>query len=448
MSSAFSRSRPALLFMTITASYLMIQNARSDYAHHSGCLTPAAQTLPYMENQKISRIQLKFGEKRGKVSIYVEIIVNSIYRIVEGDSIVYQIDPEIYKALLNADSISEAMGHLKNLSMGSLGCEHLYIMLSDGNQRNGMALTDSVNIDESTAEQINTIEQNTQFFSSRFIDSQYYGVTTDDENFHEVPSTVQSLLQSSGFSSMYIFDLQNHLANGILVFFFGNAVSLTPVEIEKCLVLSIHMKQLVEKIVFRKQFIKKQIYENLFNTLRLKDTYTVNHSYNVAFYASLLGEKIGLDAEELKILKIGALLHDIGKIGVPDKILRKPGPLTEEEYEFVKRHPLIGYKLLKDFPDVEHILPIVKWHHERIDGLGYPERLHGDQIPYMVRIVTIADAFDAMTSQRVYRNNLTMDEAQKQLLKNAGLQFDGDMVCKFLEIVDGQKKLYSSNKRV
>ncbi|WP_237163218.1 HD-GYP domain-containing protein [Paenibacillus sp. BIHB 4019] len=196
------------------------------------------------------------------------------------------------------------------------------------------------------------------------------------------------------------------------------------------------MEQLIEKIYFRKQVLKQQSYENLVNTLRMKDGFTLNHCYNVAFYASLLGAKVGVDAEQLEQLKISALLHDIGKIAIPDSILLKPDRLTDEEFSVIKQHPAIGYELLKDLPDVQKILPVVRWHHERIDGSGYPDGLSGDDIPLLVRIVSLADAFDAMTSTRVYRHSLPVFEVRRQLEINVGKQFDGLLVQAFLQMLD------------
>lgn len=353
----------------------------------------------------------------------------------------YQGGSELYKTILNADSISEALSHLRYISHEYVGCEHLFIMLSDGKKFNDMSIVDSINIADYTVGKLIDFEQENNFFSSKVVESLYYEVCIAEEQHSDItPRLVVDLLKKSGFLSMYVFNMENSFSNGILLFFFKDKL-LSSDEIETCLLISSHMKQLAEKITFRKQIIKNSRYENLFNTLRLKDPYTVNHSYNVSFYASLLGENLGLNECEIETLKMGALLHDIGKIAIPDSILFKPARLTREEFKLVEEHPLIGYELLKDLPDVEALLPIVKWHHERIDGQGYPDGLHSDQIPYMVRIVTLTDAFDAMTSQRVYQKNLNVDGAKKQLLHHANRQFDSNMVHAFLDIIEQQAKL-------
>jgi HD-GYP domain-containing protein (c-di-GMP phosphodiesterase class II) len=353
----------------------------------------------------------------------------------------YQSGSELYKTILNSDSISEALTHLRYISNEYVGCEHLFIMLSDGKKFNDISIVDFINIADDMAGNLIDFEQKHKFFSSKVVESLYYEVCTAKERSgSKTPRFVVDLVKKSEFSSMYAFNMENSFSNGILFFLFKDK-SLSPGEIETCLLISSHMKQLAEKITFRKQIIKNSRYENLFNTLRMKDPYTVSHSYNVSFYASLLGEKLGLNENEIETLKLGAFLHDIGKVAIPDSILFKPALLTKEEFKLVEQHPLIGYELLKDLPDVEALLPIVKWHHERIDGQGYPDRLHMDQIPFMVRIVTLTDAFDAMTSQRVYQKNLNVDEAKKQLLQHANSQFDMNMVYPFLDIIENQAKL-------
>jgi len=140
------------------------------------------------------------------------------------------------------------------------------------------------------------------------------------------------------------------------------------------------------------------------------------HSTNVSIYSILLGNQLKLDNIEIKILKIGGLLHDIGKFLIPEKILNKNTPLTNKEFKIIKKHPIIGELLLQNyFPD--EIKKIVRNHHERMDGKGYPDRLKDDIIPYYVKIITICDAFDAMTSERIYNKVKTLDEALNELYR-------------------------------
>ena len=135
-----------------------------------------------------------------------------------------------------------------------------------------------------------------------------------------------------------------------------------------------------------------------------------------------------LTDEQLDILRLGSLLHDIGKIGISDAVLRKPGALTAEEYELIKEHPSVGARILKSIHFLAPHVPIVEYHHERPDGQGYPHHLRGEEIPLFARIVHVADAFDAMTSARAYRRARGANDALRELWRYAGTQFDSDVV--------------------
>ncbi|MDD4066849.1 MAG: HD-GYP domain-containing protein [Clostridia bacterium] len=172
-----------------------------------------------------------------------------------------------------------------------------------------------------------------------------------------------------------------------------------------------------------------------------KDTYTKGHSDRVAFYSKLIAKEIGISEEEQERIYIGGLFHDIGKIGVPDAILQKQDKLTDDEYSEIKNHTLIGAQIINAATIFEDIIPIVKYHHERFDGKGYPGKLIGEEIPLYARIVTIADAFDAMTSDRQYRKGLLIDVAKDELIKNAGTQFDGNLARKFVEIIERERNV-------
>lgn len=172
-----------------------------------------------------------------------------------------------------------------------------------------------------------------------------------------------------------------------------------------------------------------------------KDTYTKGHSDRVAFYSKLIAKEIGISEEEQERIYIGGLFHDIGKIGVPDAILQKQDKLTDDEYSEIKNHTLIGAQIINAATIFEDIIPIVKYHHERFDGKGYPGKLVGEEIPLYARIVTIADAFDAMTSDRQYRKGLLIDVAKDELIKNAGTQFDGNLAKKFVKIIERDRDI-------
>ncbi|MCH5201244.1 MAG: HD-GYP domain-containing protein [Oscillospiraceae bacterium] len=174
------------------------------------------------------------------------------------------------------------------------------------------------------------------------------------------------------------------------------------------------------------------------NALDAKDSYSEGHSRRVAVYAAQIAEKLGFSKEDVRNVRIIALLHDIGKIGVPDSVLNKPGRLTDEEFELMKQHSVIGSEILKDIDMITGISIGARSHHERYDGKGYPEGLKGEDIPYIARIIAVADSYDAMTSNRVYRKHLTYEQVMSELEKGEGTQFDPD-IAKAMEalIKDG-----------
>ena len=171
-------------------------------------------------------------------------------------------------------------------------------------------------------------------------------------------------------------------------------------------------------------------------TVEAKDPYTRGHSDRVSEYSVLIGKKLGLDEKTLHILKIGGLFHDIGQIGIPDSILLKESKLSDEEYSQIKNHPMIGVHMLGDAAIFTDILPIVKHHHERYDGRGYPSQLVGDDIPYVARIAAVADTFDAMTSKRSYRDSLPIDVVRAEIERCSGTQFDPNIAKVFLDIMN------------
>ncbi len=175
-------------------------------------------------------------------------------------------------------------------------------------------------------------------------------------------------------------------------------------------------------------------------TVEAKDPYTRGHSDRVSEYSVLIGQKLGLSEEAIKTLQVGGLFHDIGKIGIPDSILLKEAKLTDDEYSEIKNHPSIGAHILCNAEVFQDIIPIVKHHHEKFDGTGYPGRLKGDDIPYLARIAAVADTFDAMTSKRTYRNALPLDVVRAEIEKCSGTQFDPEIAKVFLDILDNDYK--------
>ena len=162
-------------------------------------------------------------------------------------------------------------------------------------------------------------------------------------------------------------------------------------------------------------------------TIEAKDEYTRGHSERVTTYAVQIGKAMKLDAEDLRILELGGLLHDVGKIGVPENILRKAGPLTDDEYQIIKQHPKVGHNILKEMDGADTIGEMVRHHHERWDGKGYPDGLAKDGSSLLARILTVADSFDAMSSRRPYRDRLAQEKVLREIKRNAGTQFDPDV---------------------
>ena len=174
----------------------------------------------------------------------------------------------------------------------------------------------------------------------------------------------------------------------------------------------------------------------LAKALEARDDNTSSHSLGVTRYSMLLGEHLGLEKEELRALSQGALMHDLGKIGIPDDILKKPGGLDDSEFEIIKQHPMLTSEILDSLETSDHFVAIARSHHERWDGTGYPDGLDGEDIPLLARIVAIADAWDAMTSDRVYRDamteNIALDIFERE--KNSG-QWDPSLVDKFIKLI-------------
>jgi len=168
--------------------------------------------------------------------------------------------------------------------------------------------------------------------------------------------------------------------------------------------------------------------------LDLKDLKTGMHATRLAEWAVRVGEELGLGEEELRDIEYASMLHDVGKVGVPDEILFKPGRLTDDEFEQIKKHPEYGWAILRAVPGLESVSLVVLHHHERMDGKGYPAGLEGDQIPLGSRIVCVVDAFDAMLSSRSYRKGLGIDEALRRLRESSPDQFDPQIVAPFAEL--------------
>ncbi|MBC2579786.1 diguanylate cyclase [Clostridium sp. DJ247] len=184
--------------------------------------------------------------------------------------------------------------------------------------------------------------------------------------------------------------------------------------------------------------------KTLVSIINAKDRYTYGHIERVVMFAKLLAKKLGLSEEDKQILKYGAYLHDIGKINISKEILNKRMRLDYEEWEILKQHPANGVELIEPVESLKNIKPLILHHHERYDGTGYPCKLKGDKIPYLARVLTVVDSFDAMTSNRPYNIRKTYEEAIVELKKCSGTQFDPSITEKFIEVVSENKDKFDS----
>lgn len=176
--------------------------------------------------------------------------------------------------------------------------------------------------------------------------------------------------------------------------------------------------------------------EALRQVVDAKDEYTRGHSDRVSLYCVEIGKAFGLSEKDLETLRVAGLFHDVGKMGIADDILFKSEKLSPKEYDEIKKHPLKGARILSVISMFRDVVPIIKCHHERMDGKGYPDGLRGPEIPFLARIVSVADAFDAMMSDRHYRSRLDLNSTIKQLVDGSGTQFDATVVEKFISILD------------
>lgn len=192
----------------------------------------------------------------------------------------------------------------------------------------------------------------------------------------------------------------------------------------------------IEKSNKRFENLTLQTISALSSSVEAKDNYTNGHSQRVAEYSREIARRLGYTSEEqIEVYYIG-LMHDIGKIGIPDTVINKNGKLTDEEYDEIKKHPIIGYEILIRITELPAISQGARWHHERYDGKGYPDGLAGDKIPIIARIIAVADAYDAMTSNRSYRKVLPQDVVRGEIEKNIGLQFAPEIARIMLQMID------------
>lgn len=184
------------------------------------------------------------------------------------------------------------------------------------------------------------------------------------------------------------------------------------------------------------ELLANETFEAIAKAVDVNYPYTAGHSRRVARYSRKIAECMGYSDEELEEIYCAGLIHDVGKLGIDNRIINKPGKLSEEEYSEIKKHPLMGYEILKKISIRGNFAYGAKWHHERMDGKGYPDGLLGDNIPKISKIIAVADAYDAMTSKRAYRDIMPQKKVREQIAKGAGTQFDAEIAAIMLDLID------------
>lgn len=184
------------------------------------------------------------------------------------------------------------------------------------------------------------------------------------------------------------------------------------------------------------ELLANETFEAIAKAVDVNDPYTAGHSRRVARYSRKIAECMGYSDEELEEIYCAGLIHDVGKLGIDNRIINKPGKLSEEEYSEIKKHPLMGYEILKKISIRGNFAYGAKWHHERMDGKGYPDGLLGDNIPKISKIIAVADAYDAMTSKRAYRDIMPQEKVREQIAQGAGTQFDAEIAAIMLDLID------------
>lgn len=251
-----------------------------------------------------------------------------------------------------------------------------------------------------------------------------------------------SILANNSFINVWLSNFKELFINYVAIGALGVIIAIASMNYGSIAVFIFFGPLLIARYSFKLYLNMRHTYIDTiqaFNkVLEAKDTYTSGHAARVQKYAELLGYSIPLSDSRIENLKTAALLHDIGKIGVDDSILRKPGKLTSEEYNKIKNHVVIGAEIIDGIDFLKSISKIIIEHHERFDGKGYPQGLKGGQLSTEGEILAIADVYDAMTSDRPYRKGMTKEEAKEELRANSGTQFNPVMVDHFLKILDAE----------
>lgn len=282
-----------------------------------------------------------------------------------------------------------------------------------------------------------TPEQALDHIREKYFDIIFYKQKTFDENTIRLVSQIQNLyleipiiLVSKGISPE---NMRLAIRSGCYDFLHE---PFEIAEIPTLIARNIERKKVTRiNILQKRSEVLMNAIKALITAMEAKDKATSGHSMRVVHYAIKMGERLKLSQEDQFILQLSAALHDIGKIGMPDEILKKSASLEEMEYVYVKEHPVIGSKIVGTIDDLKEVAAIIKHHHERYDGTGYPDGLKGDVIPLFSRILAIVDAFESLVSDRIYRKSIDWQRAVDILRKNSGTQFDPELVEIFIDVI-------------
>lgn len=253
-------------------------------------------------------------------------------------------------------------------------------------------------------------------------------------------SSLISILNGGNIFRMWVNNIKGTLFSSLVIGFLGVVIAIAYNRFNLFGVIILFGPLLLARYSYKLYIDMKNTYMEtvtaLTNTLEAKDPYTRGHASRVQKYAVLLANTMKLSENKVEIIRTAAILHDIGKIGIKDMILNKPGRLTDEEFDEIRKHPSIGADIIKDVNYLKKVERAVRYHHERYDGRGYPEGLKGEEIPLEAAILSVADVYDAITSNRPYREALSMEYALSEIKKFAGTQFHPDLAEAFVRVME------------
>lgn len=256
-------------------------------------------------------------------------------------------------------------------------------------------------------------------------------------------SNLLSILNGGNVVKMWIHNIKGTVFSSLVIGFLGVVIAFAYMKLNAFGVIILFAPLLLARYSYKLYMDMRSTYMEtvnaLTNSLEVKDPYTKGHASRVQKYALMLAQELELPNQKIENIKTAAILHDIGKIGIKDDILNKPGKLDDYEFGEIKKHPTIGANILQDVHFLNNVTKIVRHHHERHDGNGYPDGLKGNEIPSEAAILSIADVYDAMTSDRPYRKALSIDVALKELIKCSGTQFHPEFTKTFITIVEKEK---------